>query len=94
MAKRVCVIALVSMAFAGCAEKSDPQQVTDAVKAEVSKRGDPSFIRCIEARERLWDCVVVLLHSRLNRAYCLVDARRGEPVIKCSYRREGKTVIL
>jgi hypothetical protein len=91
---RRAAIALLSLAFIGCAEKSDSQQVTDAIKAEVRDRGKPSSIRCTEAAGYEWQwCVVVLPHSRMNRANCLAGERNGQPVVRCTFHREEQIVI-
>lgn len=94
MRKRNWAVALLPLAFIGCAEKSDQQQVTDAVKAEVRERGQPTFMHCLEVRTRKWQCTVVVHHSPTNRAYCDIDTWGDEPRVACSFRREGRIVIL
>ena len=92
---RRAAIALVSLAFIGCAEKSASQQVTDAVKAEVRDRGKPSSIHCTEAAGYEWQwCVAVLPDSRMNRANCRAAVRNGQPLVRCTFHHEDDQIVI
>ena len=78
MRKEACAVALVSLTFAGCAEKSDEQQVTDAIKAKIAERGKPTQITCKPEIRLGWSCLATLHHKRTRHAVCVaLDEPKG-----------------
>lgn len=82
---------MIAVVLSGCAGKTDRQQVTDAVRLELTKRGEPRAIDCNEPVAGGWFCVASLRHSRKPFASCRVDARRTDPLVRC---RSADNVVL
>jgi hypothetical protein len=85
--------ALSCVALIGCAEKSDSQQATDAVKAKISQRGEPVQIGCKRhALPGLWSCLATLRHDRMKHAVCGVLEETPEgSVASCRFFRRPPT---
>jgi hypothetical protein len=91
MTTRVCGLLILALVLSGCASKTERQQVTDAVRTELSKRGEPRAIDCAEPVARGWFCVASMRHSRKPYASCRVDARRSNPIARC---RDADNVVI
>lgn len=97
-APKAFVVACVCVPVVGCAEKSDSQQATDAVKAKIAERGNPSQISCRRSRvpgqvsdPSYWACSATLQQARTRFATCVSWDDPKRPVVDCRFSRRPPT---
>jgi hypothetical protein len=85
--------ALSCLVLVGCAEKSDSQRATDAVKEEIAKRAKPLSILCGRPAGRpdpalwnTWTCMATLRDTRTPYAACVVLLASPDPP-SCEFSR-------
>jgi hypothetical protein len=82
----------VCAALIGCAEKTESQRISDAAKAEIAQRGEPTQINCRESPDSargdsLWVCSATLQHPRTRYATCGFWEDPEGPVGECRFFR-------
>jgi hypothetical protein len=87
--RRRFVAVAVLLALGGCAEKSDSQKASDAVKARIAERGKPLSIDCHRDRQLgAWICVATLPNPLTQYALCAYAyAQVRKPVAVCDFYR-------
>ena len=91
----IAVVAVfVCVALGACAEKSETQRVSDAVKAKLAQRGKPNQISCrqppVRGRDQApgyWACSATLQHPRTPYALCGSWDDPERPFVACRFSR-------
>jgi hypothetical protein len=97
--------AVACVALVGCAEKTESQRISDAVKAEVAQRGKPTQINCKQSGvprndpqiSGIWVCAVTLRHAHTRYATCGFWEDTNAPVGECAFfrkRREHPEILV